>query len=128
MSDLPAVRQEQSHANAPANFEDLAVIRQRTGRQNGADALWLSEGLAGQRLFLSAFKKMHSDIRIAFAFGQPDHRRLDRLDIMFGLRHNGVLTPEEITRLEDVDVAFESDLDFRVNQRFVGRVSSGAGG
>jgi hypothetical protein len=105
--------QKQTNTNAPANFEDLPFVRKRTGWQDGANPLRLIEGFAGKRLFLSSLKKMHANIRISFAFGQPDHRCFDGVNVVLRLKRHCIFALQKVARLKHIDVAFESDLDGR---------------
>ena len=114
LSHLFTIGHEQPHTHTPSNLEYFTFVRKRTGWQHGAQSLRNFESLVGQVLLLTSLKQMNANIRISFSFGNPNDRRFDRLDFMLGPKRNGVFAFQEITRLKQIGISLDSDIDGRV--------------
>jgi hypothetical protein len=81
-ASFTASAQESSQTHAPANREQLTLIRQRRIGE------WCFERVQFAQISVdirrdSPFKKVHSHIFVSLPFGEPQHRSFHRLDLTF---------------------------------------------
>ncbi len=77
--NLPAIVQEQTHSNAPADRDQMAVITQRRGGQDAVNRLLVRQTDTADLAFDDPMKVMHVQIFVAFTFGVPQDRNFDAL-------------------------------------------------
>ena len=130
---MVTVFQKQPHADTPADFHDLAVIRQRAGWQHRTQFLSLLKRIVGERALAAAFKEMDANVFFAFALGHENHGSFDRADCRkFKSRWkiDSVLANDKIARQETDSIVLERDLYSRKRYLVVaiGRVARCATG